>query len=204
MGQYYKVALIDSGIRAIDNPSGYKLMEHAYFDNELVDSIMYELAFYGPMQVAWVGDYANDLNGDIYETKVSSDVLQEVYNAVWEYGEDEDAYQKYKERLEHLIPEWDSEEQKRQYRYLVNHTLRVYIDLAECYEMNKQEDKYGEWCIHPLPLLTACGNGRGGGDYYSCNPDYADVGTWAFDKLEVWTEIPQGYKAVQYHFKEKE
>lgn len=39
------------------------------------------------------------------------------------------------------------------------------------------------WTVHPLPLLTAEGNGRGGGDYHEQNPDIELVGTWARDSI---------------------
>ena len=38
-----------------------------------------------------------------------------------------------------------------------------------------------EWCLHPLSLLTALGNGKGGGDYHGINEDL--IGYWAFDEI---------------------
>jgi len=60
------------------------------------------------------------------------------------------------------------------YSYIVNHTKKVYIE------------KKGEF--HPLPLLTAEGNGRGGGDYDGPNMDL--VGTWARDVISMENEAP--------------
>lgn len=59
-------------------------------------------------------------------------------------------------------------------RYIVNLTKGEYIDL---------------WClpyiggefIHPLPLLTADGNGNGGGDYWGHGQKY--VGSWKGDLI---------------------
>jgi hypothetical protein len=42
--------------------------------------------------------------------------------------------------------------------------------------------------LHPLPLLTAEGNGRGGGDYDGPNMDM--VGTWARDVISMENEAP--------------
>jgi hypothetical protein len=60
------------------------------------------------------------------------------------------------------------------------------------------------WCMNPLPLLTACGNGRGGGDFGDCHVGYEDVGTWAFDWLEYTRTPPPDYEAVMYYFNEHE
>ena len=60
------------------------------------------------------------------------------------------------------------------YTYIVNHTKKVYV--------KKNDD------LHPLPLLTAEGNGRGCGDYDGPNVDM--VGTWARDVISMENEAP--------------
>ena len=51
--------------------------------------------------------------------------------------------------------------------------------------------KKDTWTVHPLPLLTCDGNGRGGGDWHEENPDGTEkenaklVGTWAYDHISV-------------------
>ena len=72
-----------------------------------------------------------------------------------------------------------STEQDVSYPYIVNHTKRVYI---------KKDRLHGEVAFHPLPLLTAEGNGLGGGDYYGSNKDM--VGTWARDVISMENEAP--------------
>lgn len=47
--------------------------------------------------------------------------------------------------------------------------------------------------VHPLPLLTACGNNRGGGDYHEKYPDFDLVGIWAFDLIEFANYKPVGF-----------
>jgi hypothetical protein len=61
------------------------------------------------------------------------------------------------------------------YPYIVNHTKKVYIE------------KKGNG-LHPLALLTAEGNGRGGGDYNG--PNMEMVGTWARDVISMENEAP--------------
>jgi hypothetical protein len=54
----------------------------------------------------------------------------------------------------------------QKYRYLVNHTTRQFVDKAKATRTR----------IHPLPILTCEGNGRGCGDYNGGSPL---VGAWA-------------------------
>jgi hypothetical protein len=69
------------------------------------------------------------------------------------------------------------------YDYIVNHTKKVYIE-------NKGH-------FHPLSLLTAEGNGRGGGDYNGPNMDM--VGTWARDVISMENEVPD-YTLIECEF----
>jgi hypothetical protein len=89
----------------------------------------------------------------------------------------------------------DKETQKK--AKLVNHTKKLYIRYDE------MPDKDG-WVINPLPLMTACGNGRGGGDYHSQYPDFDKVGSWAGDVLSIEMAVPKSkwYKKLVVGFKE--
>lgn len=69
------------------------------------------------------------------------------------------------------------------YRFIVNHTKRQYLD---------KEKSAG---IHPLPLLTAEGNGRGDGDY--SGPRQEDVGIWARDLISA-EETPPGADYTEF------
>jgi hypothetical protein len=73
------------------------------------------------------------------------------------------------------------EKSTEKYRFLVNHTKTQYVD------------KYMQGNLHPLPLLTAEGNGRGGGDYRG---DSDLIGTWARDVISVETEVPEGFTQI--------
>ena len=54
------------------------------------------------------------------------------------------------------------------------------------------------WQIHPLPLLTAEGNGRGGGDYHGTNMEM--VGAWARCRLGLVKEVPEGFTEITPNF----
>ena len=77
--------------------------------------------------------------------------------------------------------------------YLVNYDKKEYVDKSKC------PNKEG-WRIHPLPLLTAEGNGRGGGDYHGDGMDY--VGSWSRCRLGLVKEVPEGFTEITPNFKE--
>ena len=62
--------------------------------------------------------------------------------------------------------------------YVKNHTKMEYIKVTK--------DTRG-LVVHPLPLLTAEGNGRGSGDYRGSS---SDVGIWARDLISVSDKEP--------------
>lgn len=70
-------------------------------------------------------------------------------------------------------------------KFIVNHTKKLFIN----------KDTLGD--IHPLAVLTAEGNGRGGGDYHGSDEDVC--GTWARDVISVessdngYTEFIHGF-----------
>ena len=65
------------------------------------------------------------------------------------------------------------------YCYVVNHTKKLFIDKSNMVS-------------HPLPILTAEGNGRGGGDW---SGDSELVGSWARDVISV-EEIRPDFKEI--------
>ena len=69
----------------------------------------------------------------------------------------------------------------KEYQYIINHTKKQLV--------NQENNKS---VYHPLPLLTAEGNGRGGGDYYGSNEGL--IGIWARDVISVEKDKPEGYE----------
>ncbi|MBR5950700.1 MAG: hypothetical protein IKZ87_04625 [Actinomycetaceae bacterium] len=66
-----------------------------------------------------------------------------------------------------------------QLRYILNSELGVYVDLAHCPADDiiyyAEEDRADDWRVHPLSLLLAMGNGRGGGDFYGSFAPFVDL-----------------------------
>lgn len=136
--------------------SGMKLTEHSWMGNDFVNGVL-EAIWSRPSAVAWIGDYADP---------------SREYELMWCDGG---------------LPEVPFESLPDIHRdgYLVNRSKGVYVDLAEYAEKAAYEPSWAKgesWCIHPLPILTAVGNGRGGGDYHGACMGM--VGAWAFDEIE--------------------
>lgn len=183
MGQYYRPILTNANgyervyNRDIDGEyTMAKLMEHSWWLNPFVGSICKKL-FKNPMKVVWVGDYSDDAE----ETnEIKKDELTRLCKKAWKCKGH--SIKKNELLLDNL--------------YLVNHSKKVYLD---CNEYKKECANDG-WCIHPLPLLTAIGNGLGGGDYQE--DDAWQVGMWANDLISIEEEIPDGYIIDDYYFRE--
>lgn len=157
-------------------------MEHSWTKNKFVDAIVRELAR-RPRRLVWAGDYADpEPSGVTYEGKPTT-----LYTWVYE--------------TVHLAPyQIKPADHARVYpaRWLVNHSRRVFVDMQAL-----PEGKDG-WIIHPLPLLTCEGNGRGGGDFgrRGSGGDFEAVGSWARDEIGVliskMTPMLEGLIALGY------
>lgn len=84
-------------------------------------------------------------------------------------------------------------------KFLLNYDTAQYVDLDEYKAASV--DKHG-WIIHPLPLLTAVGNDRGGGDFHEGNVGYENVGIWAWNLLSIVDNLPKRFKKLKLAFKE--
>ena len=161
------------------NFSGLKLMEHSWLENDFVNGVL-ESIWDNPCNVAWVGDYATDTNDfDEYYT-------EKVYKTVWGDRQDE------RERPFDEVPKIHRD------GYILNLDKGVYIDLRRYASVAGFKPKWskGIWTIHPLPILTCVGNGRGGGDYWGTCIDM--VGSWAMDTLVFVEEHPSAFREIDY------
>ena len=183
MGQYYHAVLSDGAKKILvyeTGGEGAKLTEHSYFGGDLVTTAVREI-YKNPRRVMWCGDYAEEADfKEIHErTKASMPAL----NSIW--GNDEETMSP--------IPGGFRDNDK----FLVNHDKNEYIDLGEVFALALEDDT----TLHPLPILTAVGNGRGGGDYISGDDaQKAMVGTWAWDRISVEDNAPKGFKKISAVF----
>lgn len=175
MGQYYKPINIENGqwLCSHDYGNGLKLMEHSWIGNKYVGAVMKLMCEGGPWHKKPIV-----WCGDYYD----------------EPGED-DYYDKVSDS-DKIMPKQYLSEQEQLKAVLVNHSRREYVVYVQ---IPKDCD---HWRINPLPLLTALGNGRGGGDYCERFPDSDKVGMWAKDVLSIEFEIPADFKRLEVNFKE--
>lgn len=178
MGQYYKPINLDDKqwLYTHDYDNGLKLMEHSWIGNIFVGAIM-QLMLPGGQWFKKRIVWAGDYYGD--------------------EGDEIDHYDQATDEFK-IQPKMFMDKEIQKKVILINHTKKLYVRYDE---MPVCGDG---WAINPLPLLTACGNGRGGGDYYDKYPDYDKVGAWAGDSLSIEMTVPKSkwYKKMVVGFKE--
>ena len=179
MGQYF-YGVMENGDGTVTayhpaNQGLLKLREHSWWYNRYVNWFCHEL-FCAVHRVAWVGDYADNVN-----------CPKELYEAAW--GDNDDP-----------IFIADDPEFTLKHLYLCNYSKGEYLDCQKYYDaMNARNNPENDGrVIHPLSLLTATGNGQGGGDYRGVNED--KVGMWAWDLLNVTMFRPKSLKEIELEF----
>ena len=224
MGQYYHPTIIGKryGIQgwlySHDYDNGLKLLEHGYMGNNFVNAVLRKID-HQPMRIAWMGDYADepypedsDSNREPYQRKLPKEQFKRIWRSVYSWI-DNGVERKPTARKIHPEPleGFDSPDRFDGW-YLINHSTNEYVDLGKFRKengwveswMDRDGQKVSYWmAIHPLPLLTACGNGRGGGDYHEEYPDYDLVGIWAFDLIEFSDYKPVGFTERIVRFTEQ-
>jgi hypothetical protein len=218
MGQYYRGVVLGKTTKRVKriivkqayccyaHDNGAKLMEHSYVGNWYVKAYEQALAneFYG-YPFVWIGDYADEMfNTDVYAkaNEFIDNVTKRnakkkgfylngfVFEKLCKDGAIEKGYEN--EFVEKVITK-DNANKVDTYKYIINFDKKVAVEIPE-YDENT-------WNIHPLPLLCASGNGRGGGDYSGINEDM--VGAWAYDRIGLDNELPQGIKLETIVFEER-
>ena len=211
MGQYYTPVLLKENKRtpigfaySHDFGSGLKLMEHSWMKNDFVgfiESLLTRGMAFHKTPLVWAGDYADHEPFESIPKEVIDMLVAEGYTLT-DLQRDGANIQSIAEcsapklrpnshRIEDfkILP-------KNKTRYLVNHDKKQFVDKTKV-----PKDSEG-WQIHPLPLLTCEGNGRGGGDFHK---DSDLVGSWARDVISVEatkSAIPKDYTEVIFNLTE--
>ncbi len=196
MGQYYRAYLegSESDKYEVYRPwCGAKLCEIAFYDMSFVNLVLNRL-IERPMKLAFIGDYADDYSDKWGEYNHTGYIIR--YNRAHKEEKGLNAIICMKEEEARSV---QKEVKDTSSSYVVNKTRKEFISLKEYYE--KALENYPDKPVmHPLVLLTACGNGRGGGDFYSNNREVCSaVGLWAFDIIEIVMEkerVNSTYKNV--------
>lgn len=198
MGQYYKVALKIGSERMniYRNEGGSKLTEFSWVGNSLSDFIASRL-FKNKGRVAWVGDYAKMRDSDDNDTVVKNinflcrngiltiGKVNKLYHSAWDID---------------LSNKWQVADFDFKGKFILNHDKRQFLDCDKYLQNSKDKDG---WILSPLAMLTAIGNGKGGGDFFSDDAEMMDnIGIWAWHKLEIVDYKPT-WREVEFKFIEK-
>lgn len=182
MGQYYIPCILNEQNEPIfsmyshEYDNGLKLMEHSYIGNVFVETFEHELS----------------INGKYHKSKV-------VWAGDYANNEPESEINLYElsKSVTHRIPTKSTTD----FDFIVNHSKKEFVS-----KRNLPVMKYGDenFYIHPLPILTSEGNGRGGGDFRPNNETHEKyVGSWARDVISVENSEPVGYTEIKPNFYEK-
>jgi len=175
MGQYYKPVSIEKKeyVYSHDYGNGLKLMQHSYIGNNFVSAVENLIKKGGRWHkdhIVWAGDYADN------ELLVEENLFDLA--------------------IEKISP---SDETDESLRYIVNLDKKEFVDKKKVPVTEYFED--GETMkIHPLPLLTCEGNGRGGGDFRDSDPNNL-IGRWARCRVVMNKTRPKanrGFKEINF------
>lgn len=164
--------------RFVTTGQGLKLMEHSWLTNKMmlcVERLLTPGGEWHKTPIVWAGDYADPIVGE-----------RNYFDLCTEGVDGEHVGQK-------LIPKPLTKKEAKEFQFIVNHTKKEFVDKAKVPSIDG-------WQIHPLSLLTAQGNGRGGGDFRNDKNKF--VGRWATDIISVEKEVPKGYKEIKPNFVE--
>jgi len=179
MGQYYRPCSLEKmeSVYSHNYDNGLKLMEHSYIGNDfvaVVESLIKKGGKWFGDRIVWAGDYADnepESENNLY-SMVRDNTIEPVVS-----------------------------KPKKKLNFLKNLDTGEFVDLQKVPVTNE-----GDWIdretgkkhhyvmrIHPLPLLTCEGNGRGGGDYHK---EHKLVGKWARNRVVMQSHRPRNGKEI--------
>lgn len=173
MGQYYKAILLDKNTKEkiIGWVSSYEYKSGAKL-----------------MEHSWIKN--------TFVKSVESLIYNNPLPIVWsgDYADNELNNEENLYSLAETITEFKPEKEleSKYSRYVINHDTYEYVDKYLIPNIDG-------WKIHPLPLLTCEGNGRGGGDFRG---ESELIGSWARCIISVSEKKPVGFNKLDFNLKE--
>lgn len=169
MGQYYKFINLDKKEKSDRNMYPLKLTEHSYVGNDYCNDTLTLLSDkWEGDRVIHVGDYATNTDNTTTSHLISKlDREFKPNTTFFNYGE--------------YFKDVEPDKINKKIRYVYNLDKKEYIDLFHQPIINvwygDGEASFAKF--NSFALLTACGNGQGGGDYHGVNEEH--IGSWAGD-----------------------
>lgn len=180
MGQYYKFKNIDKKEEPKEERGFAKLTEHSYLGNNYCKSVLQLLSNeWKGDRILHIGDYAEDGVG-----ANTDELINQIKN-------NEDIANIYDSDYKCVKSHYDMQK----IRYVYNHDKKEYIDLYMqpiqwCYI---DGNELGVVKFNSFALLSACGNGLGGGDYPSYCVNSDKIGSWAGDHFTSSSDLLNEY-----------
>lgn len=197
MGQYYNILVGDMPIsekttykvydRSVDTQyTMAKLTEFSWFGNPFCDALANELL--NPKIVIWCGDYAE--NSDLEKIPYCQ-YKHITVDKIWDSANYETIAKK--------EFDWSN-------KYILNLSKSEFINVNKYWNNSVITIDEEPWVLNPIAILTAVGNGRGGGDYFGSDMDH--VGRWAGDVIVISEKYPPEllgttFSELDVTFKEK-
>ena len=199
MGQYFKALVERDDQVTVYSLSGFmKLTEHSWISNEFTDAVLKDISDNGPARIAWIGDYAA---GSFFgPSGIDANEYIERYDAAWNDAKTVTGAIGQSKPVEYVRISFDDDcdirfKAKDLMDYcLVNLTKERFLSLGDYIGYDTSMRRAS---LFPLSILTAVGNGEGGGDYFGACME--SVGSWAFDEIDLVRkdELPKGLEKEQ-------
>ncbi|USC17059.1 hypothetical protein [Rhodococcus sp. 11-3] len=222
MGQYYHPVILDPSGRVVatmyshEYGEGLKLMEHSYLGNPFVEAFEILLAMDAACRVVWAGDYADDepVAPELVRTPGTDLELREAHDEfeglnLYGYAQkaphvrmNVPAYREQQPWHRDPKPEPNFEPPflvtAESHPFILNHDDMLYVDKRSVPDVAWRDGLK----IHPLPLLTCEGNGRGGGDYFAHDDVDHLIGSWARKRISVGSSVTDDFTEIKFNLTE--
>lgn len=177
-----------------DYGDGAKLCEHAQRGDttvKLVESLFAKGGRFYMHKLVWAGDYGYEFDEDSDDSLFSKAMVFHKKNANYiQIGETINSYTKAKVPVMRNSNRIELEEVEKEIpRYIVNHTRKEFIDREKLRSTT-----------HPLPVLCALGNGKGGGDY--CGDNMECASRWMNNIISLKQKPNRGYMEILIDFED--
>lgn len=224
MGQIFQACAYDTETKTCCVIDADKFHANCYAHSGAVSSIHY-LLHQKPYNVMWGGGYVviednladfsrtKDLLGiSTYENYESfkmnnSDLQSKSYYDKIKFIENNSKLWKridiWKESEEYF--DWKNTHSVKYSGYLLNHTQKLAVDLADYYMQSKFLNEDGEdMAIDVVPVLTETGGGTQMALFEGVSADSTEelAGEWRGDLLQITDELPEDYKLINCCFAE--
>jgi len=202
-----------------------KFHANCYSYSGAVSSIHYLLR-QAPYRVMWIGEYVRMENSEKFYKNISDFEKEEyllgfstIYNQEhFDFDEQDESYNQkvsfitQNNKLWNRISVWDISEEYFDWKntqsvkyegYLINHSKKLAVDLAEYYQKSKSYSKnIGTYAVDLIPPLTETGGGIDilFFDGLSTKTTENIATTWCGDLLQIVDELPEDYKIIDCCF----